>query len=378
MEKKKINVAVISAGNRSQNVVGQLLKDSGGNVSVTALYDPDRSEMEYFCNKLGLKETRLCATSDEAISDPAVDWVMVFAPNAYHKQYILAAFAAGKHVFSEKPLATSVEDCQEIYLAHQKSGKLFATGFVLRYSPLYRKAKEILDSGRLGRIMTVEANENITPPHGGYIICNWRRHSAISGPHILEKCCHDLDLINWFCGSLPSKVASFGKRDFFTPENRSNGEKYGEERYLTWRDPHRDTTPFSGDHDLQDNQIAIARFRNNILVSFCATMCNIIPERRMLFHCTEGTLIVELYSHSVKYRHLTDEGTTEINLGSDGHGGGDDVIMRELYECMCEGSKPKCSGNEGLESAVFALALDQASRTGEMVDLEKIWKSLGR
>lgn len=378
MEKKKINVAVISAGNRSQAVVGQLLKDSEGNVKVVNLYDPDRKEMEYFCNKLGLKDTKLCATSDEAISDPAVDWVMVFAPNAYHKQYILAAFAAGKHVFSEKPLATTVEDCQEIYLAHQKSGKLFATGFVLRYSPLYRKAKEILDSGRLGRIMTVEANENITPSHGGYIICNWRRHSAISGPHILEKCCHDLDLINWFCGSLPSQVASFGKCDFFKPENRVIGEKYGEERYLTWRDAHRDTTPFSGDHDLQDNQIAIARFRNNILVSFCATMCNIIPERRMLFHCTEGTLIVELYSHSIRYRNLADEGTTEIKLSSDGHGGGDGAIMRELYECMCEGSKPKCSGNEGLESAVFALALDQASRTGEMVDLEKIWKNLGR
>ncbi len=98
----------------------------------------------------------------------------------------------------------------------------------------------------------------------------------------------------------------------------------------------------------------------------------------MLFHCTEGTLIVELYSHSVKYRHLTDEGTTEIKISSDGHGGGDGAIMRELYESMCEGSKPKCSGSEGLESAVFALALDQASRTGQMIDLEGIWKSLGR
>ena len=378
MEKKTINVAVISAGNRSQTVVKQLLKDSERNVKVVNLYDPDPKEMEYFCNRLELTDTKCCSTSEEAINDPKVDWVMVFAPNAYHKQYILAAFAAGKHVFSEKPLATSVEDCQEIYLAHLKSGKLFATGFVLRYSPLYRKAKEILDSGKLGRIITVEANENITPSHGGYIICNWRRHSAIAGPHILEKCCHDLDLINWFCGSLPSQVASFGKCDFFTPENKYIGEKYGEERFLTWRDAHRDTTPFAGDHDLQDNQICIARFRNNILVSFCATMCNIIPERRMLFHCTEGTLSVELYTHSIKYRNLADTMMTELTFNTDGHGGGDGQIMRELYKSMCEGTTPKCSGSEGLESAVFSLALDQASRTGQIVDLEGIWKSLGR
>lgn len=150
-------------------------------------------------------------------------------------------------------------------------------------------------------------------------------------------------MINWFCGSLPSQVASFGKREFFVKENQYIGDKYGEDRFLTWRDPHRNTTPFAGDNDLQDNQICIARFRNNILVSFCATMCNIIPERRMLFHCTEGNLILELYSSSIKYRNLADEKETEIKFSADGHGGGDNTIMKELYECMCEGSTPKLS-----------------------------------
>lgn len=74
--------------------------------------------------------------------------MMIFSPNAYHKEHILQAFAAGKHVFTEKPLATSIEDCQEIFEAYQKAGKLFATGFVLRYAPIYRKAYEILNSGK--------------------------------------------------------------------------------------------------------------------------------------------------------------------------------------------------------------------------------------
>ena len=378
MEKKKINVAVISAGNRAQRVVDHLLRDSEKNVKVVSLYDPDKSEMEYFCSKLDLPETKRCSSAAEAIGFPGVDWVMVFSPNSSHKEYILAGFAAGKHVFSEKPLATSIEDCQEVYQAHLKSGRQFATGFVLRYSPVYRKAKEILDSGRLGRIMSIEANENIDPSHGGYIVCNWRRHTAVAGPHILEKCCHDLDLLNWYCGSLPSQVASFGKQDFFVKKNQYIGDKYGEDRFLAWRDPHRDTTPFSGDNDLQDNQVCIARFRNGILASFCATMCNPIPERRMLFHCTEGTLDLELYSASVKYRNLADEKDTDITFEKAIHGGGDETIMKELYQCMCDGSAPKCSGSEGLESAVVALALDRASRTGQIVDLEPVWKSLGR
>lgn len=378
MEEKKINVAVIATGGRSSYVVGNLLRDSKHNVEVVAVFDPDQNEMEYFCNKHHITGAKLCSSSTEAINTPGVEWVMVFSPNAFHKEHILESFAAGKHVFSEKPLATTIEDCQEIYLAHQKSNRLFATGFVLRYAPIYRKAKEILDSGKLGRLMSIEANENIAPAHGGYIVCNWRRHTAVSGPHILEKCCHDLDLINWFCQSLPSQVASFGKQDFFIPANKDIEEKYSRERFLQWRDPHRATTPFSGDNDMKDTQVSIARYRNNILVSFNATMCNASPERRMLFHCSEGTMCLELYASTLKYRNLADDGEYTISYASDGHGGGDDYIMKELYETMCTGSLPKCSGSEGLDSAVFALALDKAAETNSMIDLEPIWKTLNR
>ena len=378
MENKKIQVAVIACGGRSRGVVRRLLRDSQRNVQIAAIYDPDKAAMERYRKDLEIPEAKECASGTEAINTPGVEWVMVFSPNVYHKQYVLEAFAAGKHVFSEKPLATTIADCQEIFDAHQKSGKLFATGFVLRYAPIYRKAKELLESGKLGRIMTIEANENITPSHGGYIVCNWRRYSDVSGPHILEKCCHDLDLINWFCQSLPSKVASFGKQEFFVKENAAIGEKYGEDMFLTWPDPQRQSTPFSGENDMKDNQICIARYRNNILVSFCATMSNSIPERRMVFHCTEGTLSLELYSRILKYATMGDVCEYSINFTGDGHGGGDDYIMKELYETMSTGVLPKCSGSEGLESAVFALALDQAAETSSIVDLEPVWKELNR
>ena len=376
MSENKIKVAVIAAGGRACCVVGHLLKDANGMVEVAAVYDPDRAVAEAFCTRLNCRNVKFAADSIDAINTPGVSWVMVFSPNAFHKQHILEAFAAGKHVFTEKPLATTIDDCQEIYDAAQKCGKHFATGFVLRYAPIYRKAKELIDSGKIGRIMTIEANENITPAHGCYIVCNWRRHSAVSGPHILEKCCHDLDLLNWFCGSLPSMVASFGKQDFFVPANRPIGEKYS--LAAAWADPHRISDPFSGDNDMKDNQVCIARYRNNIMVTFTATMCNSIPERRMVFRGTEGVISLELYSSLLKVKTLGDEGEYTIDFHSNAHGGGDDYIMKELFDTMCNGTAPKCSGNEGLESAVFALALDHAAETSSMVDLEPIWKKLGR
>lgn len=375
---KQFGVAVLGTGNRARYVVKNLLRDSGGAVRVVSAFDPDRELLKETLGKIWETPDALAAASaEEAIHAPGVDWVMVFSPNSCHRDHILAAFAAGKDVFSEKPLATTIEACKEISDAQKRSGRVFATGFVLRYAPMYRRAKELLDSGRFGRLLLIEGNENIAPDHGGYIMCNWRRLTKFAGPHILEKCCHDLDLINWFCNSRPSRVAAFGGRDFFKPENNFLMEKYGEKTFKSWWDPHAEKTPFTDDTDLMDNMVSIAEFRNRIRVTFTATMSNAIPERRLSFACTEGTMKLDLYSNLLRYRRLGDEGVTELNFSGDGHGGGDSYIMKELYETMSKGVPPKCSGQEGLRSAVFALALDRAAQTGELVDLEPIWDSLG-
>lgn len=378
MKDKKIQVAVLGCGNRGYYVVANLLKDSEQKVNIVSVFDPDPNEVERALNHWQMPDAIRSQSMEEAINAPGVQWVMIFSPNVYHKEQILAAFAAGKHVFTEKPLATSIGDCQEIYQAWRKTSLLFATGFVLRYAPIYRKAKELLDSGKFGRILTIEANENIRPDHGGYIMCNWRRLSKFSGPHILEKCCHDLDLINWFCGSLPSKVASFGGREFFKPENRNLEEKYGVKTFKRWRDPKSTETPFTNDTDMMDNQITIAEYRNRIRVTFTATMCNTIPERRMLFHCTEGVIELELYAGKLRCRKLGDEAITLYDIEGDGHGGGDSYIMKELFDCMTNGTLPKCGGSEGLESAVYALALDKAACTNQVIDLEPVWEKLER
>ena len=376
---KKIKVAVIACGNRARKVVGNLLRDSDRRVEIAAAYDPDASEIEHVKGIWESPDTVACTSAEEAINFPGVSWVMVFSPNALHKEHILAAFKAGKNVFSEKPLATTIGDCIDIYDACKASGKLFATGFVLRYAPLYRRVKEMLDSGKFGKIVSINADENVPPYHGGYIMMNWRRDTAVSGPHILEKCCHDLDLINWFCQSHVSRAASFGGRNFFLPENETLHEKYGHGVFSKWRDPHALPSPFTSGGDLMDNQVAIFEYRNGIRVQFQCTMSNAMPTRRMYFSCTEGTIALDLYEKIIKYRFLGSDEENRISFKSaDGHGGGDDYIMKELFATMTEGVPPKCSGNEGLESAVLALAIDKAARTGGIVDLEPVWKKLGR
>ncbi len=376
---EKIGVAVIGAGGRAIHVVKNLIRDSAGGARVVSVYDPDPAAMDEAARHWDAPDTRRAATAEEALRTPGAQWAMIFSPNAFHREQIVAAFAAGLHVFSEKPLATTIEDCVAIHEAYARSGRFFATGFVLRYAPLYREIKRLLDSGHFGPVIAIAASENIPPAHGGYIMANWRRHTRLAGPHILEKCCHDLDLINWFCDDLPRRAAAFHGCDVFKPENQWMFDQYGGAKtFLSWPDRHRDVdSPFTSDKDLMDNFIGILEYRGGARVSFQATMCNAIPERRMYIACLEGTIIGELYSGRLQYARIGEK-PREAPLPGGGHGGGDEYIMKELWETMTLGTTPKSGGEEGLRSAVVALALDQAAREGRVLDLEPVWKSLGR
>lgn len=375
---KKVGIAVIGCGTRARWVVHELVKAAGDKIELLSAYDPDPRQLENSREQWGKNNPVYCKTYQEAIATPGVSWVMVFSPNACHREHIVAAFKAGKHVFSEKPLATSIRDCQAIYDAHKNSGLRFATGFVLRYSPLYRKIKDILDSGELGDLLAISADENITVQHGTYIMRNWRRHTGVAGPHILEKCCHDLDLLEWFTGSLPTHIMAMADRLFFTPERAGLLKKFPPDTLMVKQNQQQIDSPFTDDSDVDDTLFSISRFRNGVIASFSATMCNALPERRIRFHCEVGTLTVEFYTMTIRY-HFVGESTEQlISFGNcSEHGGGDSKIMGELWDSMRNHTQPKCSGSEGLRSAVFALAVDQAAHEHRTVELEEVWRKLG-
>jgi predicted dehydrogenase len=153
-----------------------------------------------------------------------------------------------------------------------KFGRTFFFGLVLRSAPLYQKVHDLITSGAIGDLISFEFNETLAFNHGGYIFGNWRRHRAVAGTHLLEKCCHDLDLANWIVGSLPTRVASFGGKNFFIPKYQHQVDQIGPDAngqpaYSGWTDRHR-TNPFSGTADIFDNQVAILEYANQVRATF--------------------------------------------------------------------------------------------------------------
>jgi predicted dehydrogenase len=370
-----VRLGVIGAGGRMRFVLRHLLAAAPpGRIAITAAWDPDPEALEALHVASGA-DFEAVKSEEQLAAHPRVDWVFIGSWNVFHARQAIAALAAGKNVFCEKPLATTMEDCLAVRDAVKKSGRVFAFGLVLRYSPLYRTIHELVAAGRIGRIISLEFNETLSFNHGGYIFGNWRRKTANAGSHLLEKCCHDLDLVNWITGSVPVRVASFGGRDFFLPANAHHAERIGpnaagKPAYGTWPDPDR-VSPFSDGADIMDNQVAILEYASGARVTF-HTNCNAgLPERRMYLCGTEGSLRAEASTGVIELQRIAHEPTLERieTGGAGGHAGGDEIMAQGLVATLLEGRPPLASVEEGLLSCAAAFAIDRALVEGSVVDL---------
>jgi len=190
----------------------------------------------------------------------------------------------------------------------------------------------------------------------------------------LEKCCHDIDILNWLIDSVPHRVASFGGTNIFTKENRPNEDDL--DVYKSWTQAWENIDPFSSEKDIADNQVVIMEYRNNVRVTFHTNSSCGWSERKIKLCGTKGTIEGNLIDGTMKLRTIGRIYKEEnIQLKSIGiHGGADSIIVNDLAESMHKGTIPKATGMEGLSSAIVCLAIDEAMVTGQVVDLEPFWK----
>lgn len=381
--KEAVNIGLIGCGGRLNGVVEALLKnDVEHRLRVLAAYDPDPVAQQTAQKIFGM-DCQIRSSEEALVNDPNLDWVMIGSWNCHHARQAVLALNAGKNVFCEKPLAMTLEDCIAIREAVRQSDRMFAFGLVLRYSPHYRKLAELVHSGAIGEVISFEFNETLDFNHGGYIFGNWRRERRNAGTHLLEKCCHDIDLANWLVGSLPVRAASFGGRDFFKPSQAGHRERIGPNEkgvapYATWPAPNN-VDPFGGGADIFDNQVAILEYANGVRGMF-HTNCNAgIPERRFYICGTEGALRADVLTGGIELQKIGWNSRIEfIDVGvKGGHGCGDEVMAAALVETLLRGTAPLASVDDGLKSAIAAFGIDEAADTGRVVDLRGMWTRAG-
>lgn len=374
----EIAIGVIGCGGQGRAVVENFLSAGAGRVRVAAVYDPSSESIERARSKWPGQQFRERADVAALVNDPEVNLVMIFTPNAFHAEAILAALSAGKQVFSEKPLATTLADCRRVIAAESQAGISVMTGFVLRYAPVYRKVHELLASGTFGKMIGISASENRISYGGGNSMAwdlGWRRMTKFGGPYLLEKCCHDFDLLNWFADSRPIRAAGFGGCDLFIPENSYIWDKFPHRVFAKNLPEKNRINPFTSEKDIFDNNVVILEYANGVKATFQLTLANAIEERRMYISCAEGTIIAD-DAGFLRYRRYGDAAETTVDFrpaireAEGGHGGGNAVMARELCDYLLGGpSRPASGTRNALACAVAALAADESMRTGKVITI---------
>ncbi len=392
MRERDIGIGIIGTGQRGCNFA-RFLADGAEGGRLVALCDRDEARMRSVAQMVGGDEVILDTDHRKVLDLPQVDAVVVATPDHTHEEVALGVMDAGKHLFLEKPMATTLEGCARLARRAVGYKPVLQLGYVLRYAPFYEKLYELLHSGVLGQIILMEFKEIVGYRHGASYVRRWHRLREKSGGLILTKCCHDLDILNWLSGQKAVKVASFGGLSFFkrkpelpaycsecsadcawrfhpqdafiliTPEEREGLE----ERKV-------DLCVFNADKDIVDNQVAIIEYEGEVRASFSVTLFGPRETRCVFISGTEGQVIGEFATGEIRLRRRgsQEEEVMEVESYGGGHAGADRNTWQDFINHVLNGTKPSAGAEEGFESALVALGAEMSREEGKVVDVAKL------
>ena len=419
MEKKIYTVAIIGVGARGGDVYGTLMMDKPNHFKIVALCDFKKERLERFGTLFGVPENARFSTEEAFFMEKRADLLIVATPDKNHVKHCLKGFELGYDIMTEKPLTDNEEECKALLAAQKKSGKKALVCHVLRYAPAFVKTANILQSGELGRLVAIDALERVGYPHQShsYVRGNWR-NLKVSTPMILAKCCHDLDLLQFYANSKCKSISSVGDLVHFKEENAPEGSTarcldcphcetcaYSAKRHYLdcWKQSGspEDRWPYNiitqaptteeklmqalkegpygrcvyrCDNDVVDHQLTMMTFENGVKASLTMTAFTAYGGRRYVFYGTEADLILDEESDCLTFRKYNGHPITykisdliEDEKGY-GHGGGDAKLIENLYSVL-EGTAPSATSfAASIESHLMGIYAEESRlKGGELI-----------
>ena len=406
-----ITYAVLGAGDRGSRYADWVAAhpDRAG---VVAVAEPRAYQRAKLAQRHGIEPSRVFATWQELADGPRLaDAAIVATQDADHLAPVISLADKGYHLLVEKPLAPTEADCRTLVGAVREAGVLFAVCHVLRYRPYTRLLKDIVDSGRIGTVLSVQHLEPVGWWHHAhsFVRGNWRRSDTASFM-LLAKSCHDLDWLRHVAGRPIERVSSFGSLTHFRPSNRPAGAAdrcldcavepdcpYSAARlYLGmvrdgrtgWpvsvltddlteagvrtalRDGPYGRCVYACDNDVVDHQVVAMEFAGGATATFTMTAFTKHLDRHTQVFGTRGSIDGD--GERLSVFDFTTGRTDELSvaaLGPDaaaGHGGGDDALMDAFTTAVATGDRSSIlSGpEESLETHLAVFAAERSRLTG--------------
>ena len=430
MDNKIITVSIIGLGNRGGDCYGRYIHECSDKYKITSICDVNDFRLEKYGKIFEVPASDRFLSEDEFFAKKRSDVLVIATLDKLHVRQAVKALDLGYDLVLEKPISDDADELKMLVEKAQEKGRMVIVCHVLRYTTMIRKLKKLLEEGSIGKLVSMDQTESVCYWHQAhsFVRGNWRK-KAETAPMILAKCCHDLDLIQYFIGSRCQAVSSMGSLAFFKPENRPEGAadrcldckykndcKYSAYRiYIDeWKNCGcKDVIPFNiitdvvpvteealttslretnygkcvfaCDNDVVDNQTTIMQFENGVTATLKMEGFTARGGREFRFFGTEGELVLnEMENEIVLRRYMEAPVVWKISelvddlggQGSGGHGGGDHRMFDNLYKIYFDDKFGASSAIEGsVESHYMALAAERSRENGgklvEMTDYRK-------
>ena len=378
-----MKIGAIGLGNRIAHVYHEF-SQINQDADLVAFVDPQPIGKNY-AEKNNFFPSQEYSSLNEMLSNEKLDLLMIGSPNHLHLDHIKIGLNAGIKIFAEKPIV--VDEAQSFELAKllgEFGQDQVLVGLVLRYSQHARSVRNLINKNVLGNIISIEASEHIMPWHGGFFMRNWRRKEKFSGGFMLEKCCHDIDFYNMIVGCRVKRVASFGGRSSFIPENKpeKNLEEFTKYNLSGWE---AKESVFDSDADIVDHQVAIIEYENGATLAFHTNMR--VPDefRRFAVIGTNGMVEGDFVRGFLKAHDQQNNVVLEEDYGAafgkeKGHYGADNLMLKDINQHLINSEKINLpvGVKDCIEAGLIAMKIDESRKTGKIIDLTSSWSSLDK
>lgn len=411
----KTRIALVGTGNRGTATWGEdLVHPYSDLVEMVGLCDINRKRVEVGKRLIGVDcPTYHASKFDRMIEETNADLVIVTTTDCFHADYAVRAMELGCDVISEKPLATEADQCQRLLETEAATGQKLHVGFNARHGRSAEEVKKVLDSGRLGRIISAEFDEYLDVYHGASYFRRWHGKKRFSGSLLVHKASHHFDQMNWWLEAEPVEVNAFGKVDFYGGNNGFRSEKCrgcefqdrcdfywdimdSSERYrqlyVECEDAdgyYRDGCVWDNDIDTYDSMTVEVKYNNGVLLSYTLNAFMPYEGQRIAFNGENGRLDVQNFhrqswevpyeaelrlSENFKeseYWRVGEEG--EVDTGAGGHGGADMSLKDLIFRPDHPDPLNQLAGSRaGVMSSLIGIGARRSIETGERVKIEDL------
>ncbi len=428
----KVRYAIVGVGSRSQMYQQAINATFAQYAELVGCCDTNAGRLE-LAKKTAVDAGRpapalyAAADFDRMVEETKPAFVVVTTPCGTHHTYTCRAMELGVNVISEKAMAVDAEQSQRIIDTQRRTGRACRVAFNYRYSPPRTQVKDLLMGGVIGDVLSADFHWMLNTSHGTDYFRRWHSYKKMSGGLMVHKATHHFDLVNWWLSSNPVSVYANGKREFYTPAMAKRfglegtyerchtcpeKQKCGFELDLAANanlkalyldnERHdgyfRDRCVFRPDIEIEDTMNVVVTYDSNATLSYSLNAFNAWEGYVIVFNGTKGRL-----EHKMEEQVSTSgdgsvpgaikpDGTyiriyplrepayeVKVWTGEGGHGGGDDVMLKELFspEKVVDKYLRAADQRAGACSVLVGVAANRCFTTGQPVKIADLVSNIG-